>query len=339
MDTRFNEDYLVQSSPYSDVMDHTVLPWLKERDEIRMLPGYDGQSLYCESYQADNPKGTVLIVHGFTENTLKYSELIWSLLHLRFSVIAYDQRGHGRSWRPEGLPDPSVTHVDHFSDYVKDLQTVCNAYTESMPRPWFIFAHSMGGAVASLLLEQNPDLFRAAVLSSPMIAPSTRGIPVSLASALSFLADKAGKGKKNPFFMKPYAGPEDFASSCATDPERFAWYDRIKASEPAFRNSVPSYRWSLESLRVTGRILAPGQPEKITCPVLLFSAGIDHSVLPDPQKTFISRIPGGRLVPVPDARHEIYRSVNQVLFPWWHEVILFLDHHLSDQFTEGGSHS
>ena len=339
MDTRFNEDYLVQSSSYSDVMDHTVLPWLKERADVRRIPGYDGRSLYCESWQADRPLGTVLIVHGFTENTLKYSELIWSLLHLRFSVIAYDQRGHGRSWRPDGVPDPSVTHVDHFSDYVKDLRTVCDTYSEIMPRPWFIFAHSMGGAVASLLLEQEPALFTAAVLSSPMIAPSTRGVPVSLASALSFLADKAGRGKKNPFFMKPYAGPEDFETSCATDPERFAWYDRIKASEPLFQNSVPSYRWSLESLGVTGKILAPGQPEKITCPVLLFSAGIDFSVLPEPQEQFISRILGGSLIPVPEARHEIYRSVNHVLFPWWHEVILFLKQHLPDHLSEGGVRS
>lgn len=339
MDTRFNEDYLVQSSSYSDVMDHTVLPWLKERADVRRIPGYDGRSLYCESWQADRPLGTVLIVHGFTENTLKYSELIWSLLHLRFSVIAYDQRGHGRSWRPDGVPDPSVTHVDHFSDYVKDLRTVCDTYSEIMPRPWFIFAHSMGGAVASLLLEQEPALFTAAVLSSPMIAPSTRGVPVSLASALSFLADKAGRGKKKPFFMKPYAGPEDFETSCATDPERFAWYDRIKASEPLFQNSVPSYRWSQESLGVTGKILAPGQPEKITCPVLLFSAGIDFSVLPEPQEQFISRIPGGSLIPVPEARHEIYRSVNHVLFPWWHEVILFLKQHLPDHLSEGGVRS
>lgn len=339
MDTRFNEDYLVQSSSYSDVMDHTVLPWLKERADVRRIPGYDGRSLYCESWQADRPLGTVLIVHGFTENTLKYSELIWSLLHLRFSVIAYDQRGHGRSWRPDGVPDPSVTHVDHFSDYVKDLRTVCDTYSEIMPRPWFIFAHSMGGAVASLLLEQEPALFTAAVLSSPMIAPSTRGVPVSLASALSFLADKAGRGKKKPFFMKPYAGPEDFETSCATDPERFAWYDRIKASEPLFQNSVPSYRWSLESLGVTGKILAPGQPEKITCPVLLFSAGIDFSVLPEPQEQFIIRIPGGSLIPVPEARHEIYRSVNHVLFPWWHEVILFLKQHLPDHLSEGGVRS
>lgn len=336
MDTRFNEDYLVQSSSYSDVMNHTVLPWLKGRADVRRIPGYDGRSLYCESWQADRPLGTVLIVHGFTENTLKYSELIWSLLHLRFSVIAYDQRGHGRSWRPDGVPDPSVTHVDHFSDYVKDLRTVCDTYSEIMPRPWFIFAHSMGGAVASLLLEQEPALFTAAVLSSPMIAPSTRGVPVSLASALSFLADKAGRGKKKPFFMKPYAGPEDFETSCATDPERFAWYDRIKASEPLFQNSVPSYRWSLESLGVTGKILAPGQPEKISCPVLLFSAGIDFSVLPEPQEQFISRIPGGSLIPVPEARHEIYRSVNHVLFPWWHEVILFLKQHLPDHLSEGG---
>ena len=144
----------------------------------------------------------MLIVHGFTENALKYSELIWSLLHLGFSVLAYDQRGHGRSWRADGIPDISVTHVDHFSDYVEDLKTVCDTYSEIMPRPWFIFAHSMGGAVASLYLEQEPALFTAAVLSSPDDRAVQPGVPVlSLASAFAFLADKAaGKEKPSVFY-------------------------------------------------------------------------------------------------------------------------------------------
>ncbi|MBO4470840.1 MAG: alpha/beta hydrolase [Clostridia bacterium] len=339
MDELFNADYLVLSPSYGDVMNSMVLPWLEERADTRMVSTYDGHSLFCQAWQAESPSATVVIVHGFTENALKYSELIWSLLHLGFSVIAYDQRGHGRSWRADGIPDPSVTHVDHFSDYVRDLHTVCDSFRNSMPAPWFLFAHSMGGAVASLFLEQEPDIFRAAVLSSPMIAPSTRGIPVFLASALSFAAVSAGRGKRNPFFMHPYAGPEDFGTSCATDPERFAWYDRIKASDTAFQNSIPSYRWSSESLRVTGQILAPGRPEKISCPVLLFSAGTDFSVLPGPQKQFTERLRSGRFIPVPLARHEIYRSVNDVLFPWWHDVICFFNTNLSLQIPEGGIQS
>ena len=321
----FNEEYLVQAgSSYSRVMNGTVLPWLESRGSVSVVPGFENRPLYCVSYQAEHPVGTVFIVHGFTENALKYSELIFSLLHQGFSVVAYDQRGHGRSWRADGIPDISVTHVDHFSEYVEDLQIIYDTYRKSMPSPCFLFAHSMGGAVASLFLERGNHDVAGAVFSSPMIAPYIRSVPVPVASALSSIASFMGRGKRWPFFMKPYSGPEDFSTSCATDPDRFAWYDAIKASRAEFRNSVPSYRWSYEAVHVTDQILASGAPESITCPVILFSAETDFSVEREPQQVFISRVRNGQFIPVSGARHEIFRSVNDVLFPWWRQVISFL---------------
>ena len=127
MSSLFNQDFLVQSSSYREIMNGTVLPWLHKRERVAMIPGFGDRPLYCVSYDADDPVATVLIVHGFTENAFKYAELIWSLLHLRFSVVAYDQRGHGRSWRSEGISDNSVTHTDRFSDYVSDLKHICDA--------------------------------------------------------------------------------------------------------------------------------------------------------------------------------------------------------------------
>ena len=58
--------------------------------------------------------------------------------------------------------------------------------------------------------------------------------------------------------------------------------------------------------------------------------------LPDPQKAFIARVPSGRSVFVPGSRHEIFRSENAVLFPWWHQVISFYKENLSRPETTGG---
>lgn len=325
----FNEEYLVKSASYADVMNNTVVPWLQSGEQTKLISGYDNHPIFSVCYQADKPVGTVFLVHGFTENAFKYAELIYSLLHLQFSVVAYDQRGHGRSWRDDKVPDCSVTHVNHFDEYVDDMRLIYEAYREEMPSPHFVFAHSMGGAVASLFLEKYQDAFSAAVLSSPMIAPNIGGIPVPVVSSMVFIAKLFGKEKNNPFFMKRYSGPEDFASSCATDPGRFAWYDEIKSLHTEFQNSVPSYQWSLESVKVTEKILAPGKPEKIICPVLLFTADHDTSVLPEPQEKFIQRVRLGSHIFVPGSRHEIYRSSNDILFPWWHQVILFYQSHLS----------
>ena len=325
MEPDFNEDYLVSSDHYSEVMENEVLPWLKARESAELISGEGEKPLYCVSYSADAPVGTVVIVHGFTENAFKYSELIFSLLHNRFSVVSYDQRGHGRSWRTDGIADLSVTHVDRFEEYVADLKAVCDHFLPSMPKPSLVFAHSLGGAVASLFLEQYPDVFSAAVLCAPMIAPQTGGVPFVIAKAVCDIACSCGRKKKYPFFMKPWSGPEDFTTSCATDPQRFAWYDRVKTSTKDFRNSIPTYRWTKESLAVTKKILAEGAPERISCPVLLFTSENDHSVLPVPQETFTFRVPAGRRVLVRNSRHEIFRSTNDVLFPWWHSVIEFLN--------------
>ena len=335
MSESFSEDFLVRSPSYTETMESVVLPFLEERQNVCTVPGFESRPLWCVSYAADDPVATVLIVHGFTENADKYAELIYSLLHLRFSVVAFDQRGHGRSWRTDGIPDPSVTHVDRFSDYVSDLRIIADRYRPA-DQPFFIFAHSMGGAVVSLFLEQFPGLVSAAVLSSPMIAPYLGGVPAAAAAVLGSGAAFFGHRKNHPFFMKPYSGPEDFATSCATDPVRFSWYDAVKASRKDFQNSVPSWQWIREAVGVTKRILAPGEPEKIGCPVLLFTAETDYSVLPDPQKAFIARVPSGRSVFVPGSRHEIFRSENAVLFPWWHQVISFYKENLSRPETTGG---
>ena len=124
MSDLFNEDYLISSPSYSEIMDGTILPWLHDKEKAAEIRGADNRPLFCVSYEAEDPLATVVIVHGFTENAFKYAELIWSLLHSHFSVIAYDQRGHGRSWRDPDIQDSSVTHVDHFSEYTDDLSTM-----------------------------------------------------------------------------------------------------------------------------------------------------------------------------------------------------------------------
>lgn len=314
-------EYLVQSGNYARTMEETVLPFLKQRERVTRLT-VSGTSLYCVSWQADNPVGTVVIVHGFTENAFKYSELAFSLLHHRFSVLAYDQRGHGRSGRAEGIRNASVTHVDRFDDYVDDLKAVTDRFLPELPRPYFLFAHSMGGAVSALFLERFQDVFSAAVFSAPMIAPNT-GIPALPASAFVAVGTRIGRRLSHPFFMKPYSGPESFADSCATDRNRFDWYDRIKAENECFQNSVPSYGWIRESIAVTKKILQDGAVEKIACPVFLFSAETDSSVQRQPQLDFIARVPRGKQELIRGSRHEIFRSTDDVLYPWWNEVLVF----------------
>jgi len=320
----FNEDGLICVPDYGAVMENTLLPELEKHQENRTVSGLGGIPLFCSLFRAEQPVvGTVVIIHGFTENAFKYSEIIYSLLMNHFDVIAYDQRGHGRSWRAQGVTEPALTHVDHFSDYVEDLRAVCEALAPEFPRPWMCFSHSMGGAVTALYLEKYPDTFSAAAMCAPMIAPVTVGLPQGLVGSITRVICLTGGGKRAPFFMKPHV-MDDFNTSHSTDRARFDWYNAKRVACREFHNDIPTYGWISEASSVTRKILRPGAPESVACPVLLSTAELDKAVRPVPQEEFITRVPKGTHILVKEARHEIFRSADKVLFPWWHQNLLFL---------------
>ncbi|MBR4501323.1 MAG: alpha/beta hydrolase [Clostridia bacterium] len=320
----FNEDGLVLSDNYSRVMDTQVIPFLhRHRTDFSVNRG--GVSLFASRFVPEGtPRGTVMIVHGFTENIEKYAEIIHSLLRTGWCVLAYDQRGHGRSGRKSGIQDLSLTHVDRFEDYVEDMKAVIADALAPMPGPKMLLCHSMGGAVSAMFLENERCPFERAVFMSPMIAPNLGGAPASLVKAVCLVPIALGLGQRRAFISRPYTGPEDFDTSCATGLERFSWYETLRGTAAEFTNNGPSYRWALEAINVTKKLLAPGLLEKITIPVRVFGAENESSVIPSAQETFVSHLKNGSLERIPGSKHEIYRSPDSVLFPWWRRVLSFL---------------
>ncbi len=319
-----NQDGLALSEHYARTMETVILPFINARRTDRTIPGDDGVPLFASRFDADQARGTVLIVHGFTENADKFAEVIHSLLRRGLSVVAYDQRGHGRSGRAEGLDGLSLTHVKDFDEYVRDMDVVRREVLSGMPRPWRVFCHSMGGAVTALYLERHPGVFDRAAMCAPMIAPNLSGMPKPMAQALCAVEGALKNARKRVFVSRPYAEKEKFETACANGRARFEWYEDLRFKTPVFQNNGPTYGWLREAIDVTKDILTPGAAEKIDAKVRLFTAGLDDVVLPGPQKSFIDRIRDGEHRVVAGAKHEIYRSDDAVLFPWWHEVLTFL---------------
>ena len=284
----------------------------------------DGAKLFVSCFPVENAKGTVMILHGFTENAYKFQEVIHGFVTDGWSVVAYDQRGHGRSFR-DSKTIPTTVYIDRFETYIEDFKLVYDRFVAKAPGKKILFAHSMGGAVALLALENTDKVFDKAVLSSPMVAPATGGVPLWAGRLCCYLFFLIGKAKERIFFSAPYTGHEDFETSCASSPERFTWYDDVKFNNKEYQTSNPSYRWTLESMNVTKKILKKSAPESIQIPVRIYSAELDNTVLIDPQKEAASRIPKGEFIPVKAAKHEIYRSTDEVLYPWWDSVIEYIN--------------
>ena len=323
MNPAFNPDGLILSERYADTMRDVALPYINARRHDRTIEGDGGRPLFVSRFDADAPRGTVLVVHGFTENADKFSELIHSLLRCGMSVAAYDQRGHGRSWRAPEITDISLTHVDDFGEYVWDMRAVFDQVVAEMPRPHRVFCHSMGGAVTALFMEENPGRIQRAAMCAPMIAPVIP-MPKAAARLLCGGAKRLGLGSRRIPGSRPYSGAEAFETAVATGRARFEWYEALRAATPAFQNNGPSYSWTLEAVNVTDSILAPGAVERIDAEVRLYTASLDNVVQPDAQKQFIDRVKRGASSVVEGAKHEIYRSDDAVLFPWWRGVLAFL---------------
>ena len=299
---------------YAEEMKNVVLPYLDARRTDEQVPSFDGKPLHVVTFRADEPVAEAIVSHGFTESVEKYHEVIFYLLTSGMNVTIYEHRGHGKSYR--AVENNSWTHIDRFEEYVEDLEVIVGRVKEKSTLPRVLLGHSMGGAIAALYLEKHPTDFVKAVLLSPMIAPATGNFPAWVAKLICRTAILFGKSRKRVFVSTDYPGIERFEDACSSSEARFQYYNEIKSTHPEYQNFAPTYRWLLESLGVTKKILAKGEVEKIKIPVLLVQAIQDYVVLLEPQNKFVDRLPDGKIVQA-DCKHETFDGPDTV----WHDLI------------------
>lgn len=316
---------LIGEKNYEKMMRTVVEPGLAAMREDVELP-VSGGTLRVEVYNRYDAKRAVVIVHGYTECAEKYRELCWYFVSEGYSVFVYDQRGHGKSLRE--VEDLSVTHVDCFDRYIEDLALLMEQVVR--PRmgdaPVYLYAHSMGGAVAARMLMEHPDWFCRAVLNAPMIKCVTGGVPSWIAESIVRLECLLGRGKKRAIVGKPFDPErETFEGSHSTSRARFDYFQKKRISTPHYQNCAPTNRWLCEAIAVTRTLLDPQKAAQIKTPVLLVQAGLDSIVCLPEQEQFVALVPGAKLLRLDDAKHEIYCGHDDVLQRYLEAVLSFFD--------------
>ncbi|HEY8280024.1 MAG TPA: alpha/beta fold hydrolase [Bdellovibrionota bacterium] len=143
-------------------------------------------SLFSQAWLPNHAIGTVAVLHGYSEHSGNYAQLIGDLVRAQFAVITFDFRGHGLSEGPSG-------HVPLPHTYAEDVETVLKEiFPQLLPeRPFFLWAHSMGAMVALQLLLENrlPQMPAALALTSPLLGfPVLSGMQRVLSKVSPFLA-------------------------------------------------------------------------------------------------------------------------------------------------------
>ncbi len=315
----------VTEADYENTMNTVVQPYLDSRGGDGFFPSHDSKPIHYEKYLADEPEGTVVISHGFTESAEKFREMSYCYLLMGFNVFAIDHRGHGRSWRYD--PDtPEVVVIKKFEEYVEDLKCFVDKVVKpaSGDLPLYLYAHSMGGAVAVQFLQTYPDVFAKAVLSSPMIQPQTAGVPMGIANVIVSVPTALGRGGSKMIAYSGFNPDATYENSNATSEARFNYYHKKRLADPLLRTSAPSFSWVKQAIRVTGLNLDPARCAKITTPVLLCKAEVDGAVVPEAEDEFVGKVNGARLEQFGNSHHEIYLSVDDTLLAYLQTIEKFL---------------
>ena len=326
-------------SHYMQTMDEAVVPYLEERKESGTFERVPGQMIYYEHFAADDPKATVVLVHGFTEGIGKFRETVYYFLQNGFHVWQIQQREHGKSFR--STDDPALIHITDYQDLIKDLhyfvkeivkkaqdppaeQEASQRGRDADGRPLYLFGHSMGGGVSACYLERYPEDFRKAVLSSPMLELSSGGIPVWAAVLYAKAVIALGKGRNYMPGSAPFSGEPDFENSCTNCEERYNYWFREVKNHVENQMCVSAVSTAMEFLKLTKEATDPANCRKIRADVLLFQAGQDTIVKPGGQEAFIRHTgKRARLVRYENARHEIYICTDDILDQYWKEILDF----------------
>lgn len=327
-DKDFSQNLLLSEENYLKEMQTTVESYLSERVKTIQLETRNLSEIMVYSYSADEPEGTVVIFHGYTEFAEKYREVVYYFLKSGYNTITFDHRSHGYSTRD--IPDSNgKVHISDYDIFVTDAKDVVDTIARKMTedKPLYLFAHSMGGAIGASYLETYPEDFSKAILTSPMMEINTGKYPDFFAWILSNIMVKFNKGTDYILGGRDFDGIFTFTENQADSYNRKYHSFLLRLNNVHYQTSAGTYQWLKESFSFQKKIIKPENTKKIQTPLILFQAEKDDTVRPGGQNKFIQNISktsqNAKLLVFPDVHHTIWESKSRYLASYYSIILDF----------------
>ena len=227
------------------------------------LTSSDNTRLYYQTWlpETDPPHAILAVVHGWSEHSGRYTNLVNGVVPNGFGVHAIDLRGNGES-------DGQRGHVNAWADYRNDIHTfltsVLDTYSDT-DVPVFLFGHSLGGLAVMDYIIHHPNVpINGLISSSPLLAePKISKLVVFLLRRLSNIMPTLS------------LDPNADAATISRDPD---WVAHITADPLGHERTTPRTAVEME----VARDFVLSNLDAITLPFLVIYGNADGLV---PQET------------------------------------------------------
>jgi lysophospholipase len=273
-----------------------------------LIPTADGLDLHAQYWAIADPRGVVVVAHGFGEHGNWYDHVARAVGPAAgVDFVAVDLRGHGRSPGRRGV-------VQHYDELTADLTAAFEwAGRERPGLPRFVLGHSNGGQVA----------LRAAL--DPRFGPAIDGLILSNPSLRLSVQVPGYKLRLGRFLLRraPWItlGAPLHIEKLTSDPamQKLRRDDRLSHS----RISPPFFFGMVEG----GDLIALRAGE-IQVPVLMILGGADTIIDPVASRAIFERL-GSQdktLLLFPGMLHEPFNEIGREQV--FADLTGWLDHHL-----------
>lgn len=264
----------------------------------------DGAVLHAHRWDAQTPKGSVVIVHGYGHHGGNFSRVAEALNAGGFSAFAFDQRGHGKSSGRRG-------DISTFQHQVDDVGACLNHFREAVAaRPLFLMGHSLGCLALALYVVDHRPKTNGLIFSSGLLK-----IPDSVPVVLQRMAGILGT-------LTPRL-PVQYVDAAATSRDPDAVRELLE--DPLRCRPWMNARTGAAIARAVARF--QGRMEEISDPLLILHGSADRLTDPDGSRQLHARASSRdkTLRLFDGGYHELYNDLEKDRF--MREVIEWLAAH------------